>query len=74
MYRQACALGRHIGLVSLTNAQRRPPRLPRLANIENAIDLRRYPFDPRSGDGLLFLGRMSPDKGAHTAIEVARRA
>ena len=75
MYRQACALGRHIGLVSLTHAQRRPlPELPWLANVENAIDLRRYPFDPRPGDGLLFLGRMSPDKGAHTAIEVARRA
>ena len=26
------------------------------------------------GEYLLFLGRMSPDKGAHRAIEVARKA
>jgi glycosyltransferase involved in cell wall biosynthesis len=74
MYRAACSVTREVGLVSLTLAQRRPlPTLPWLANIENAIELDRYPFDPRPGDGLLFLGRMSPDKGAHAAIEVARR-
>jgi glycosyltransferase involved in cell wall biosynthesis len=73
MYRAACSVTRNVGLVSLTLAQRRPlPSLPWLANIANAIELDRYPFDPRPGDGLLFLGRMSPDKGAHTAIEVAR--
>jgi glycosyltransferase involved in cell wall biosynthesis len=75
MYGAACSVTREVGLVSLTLAQRRPlPNLPWLANIENAIELDRYPFDPRPGDGLLFLGRMSPDKGAHTAIQVARRA
>ena len=74
MYQAACDVGGDIGLVSLTRAQRRPlPALPWLANIENAIDADRYPFDPRPGDGLLFLGRMSPEKGAHRAIEVARR-
>ena len=74
MYRAACSVTHEVGLVSLTLAQRRPlPDLPWLANIENAIELDRYPFDPRPGDGLLFLGRMSPDKGAHAAIEVARR-
>ncbi len=75
MYRTACSVTRRVGLVSLTRAQRRPlPNLPWVANIDNAIDPARYPFDPRPGEGLLFLGRMSPSKGAHSAIEVARRA
>ncbi|MBA2294099.1 MAG: glycosyltransferase family 4 protein [Actinobacteria bacterium] len=74
MYLAACGVGHDVGLVSLTHAQRRPlPGLPWLANIENAIDSERYPFAPEPGDGLLFLGRMSPEKGAHRAIEVAKR-
>jgi glycosyltransferase involved in cell wall biosynthesis len=74
MYRAACNVTRGVGLVSLTMAQRRRHRgLPWLANIDNAIDPGRYPFDPRPGEGLLFLGRMSADKGAHRAVEVARR-
>ena len=75
MYRAACGAGSDIGLVSLTEAQRRPlPGLPWLANIENAIDPGLYPFAPTPGPGLVFLGRMSPEKGAHRAIEVAKRA
>jgi len=74
MYLAACSVTQDVGLVSLTHAQRRPlPGLPWIANIENAIDTARYPFEPDPGDGLLFLGRMSPEKGAHRAIEVARR-
>jgi glycosyltransferase involved in cell wall biosynthesis len=65
------------GLTSLSSSQRRPrPDLPWLATIPNAIDLARYPQRPTDnpGDYLLFLGRMSPEKGAHRAIEVARAA
>ena len=62
------------GLVSLTHNQRKPqPELPWLANVNNAIDLSRYRLDRRPGDSLLFLGRMSPDKGAHRAIRIAKR-
>ena len=58
-----------------SHAQRRPkPGLPWLANCPNALDLDLYPFDPGNDGYLLFLGRMSPDKGAHRAIEVARAA
>jgi glycosyltransferase involved in cell wall biosynthesis len=49
------------------------PSLPWVANCPNAIDLAAYPFAPRRGDYLVFLGRMSPDKGAHRAIQVALR-
>jgi glycosyltransferase involved in cell wall biosynthesis len=74
MYEAACSVTDDVGLVSLTHAQRRPvPALPWVANVPNAIDLSRYPFGPDPGEHLLFLGRMSPEKGAHRAIEVAKR-
>jgi len=62
-------------LVSLSLAQRRPlPGLPWIANVPNAIDLSGYPFEPHDGDYLLFLGRMSPDKGADRAVRIAKDA
>jgi glycosyltransferase involved in cell wall biosynthesis len=38
------------------------------------VDLEALPFDPDGGDGLVAFGRIHPDKGTHTAIEIARRA
>jgi glycosyltransferase involved in cell wall biosynthesis len=59
-------------LVSLTMNQRAAhPDLPWLANIPNALDLSVYPAAPHRGDYLLYLGRMSPEKGAHRAVAVA---
>jgi glycosyltransferase involved in cell wall biosynthesis len=73
MYESACSVTRDVGLVSLTHAQRRPlPALPWVANVPNAVDVSRYPYRREANDYLLFLGRMSPEKGAHRAIEVAR--
>jgi glycosyltransferase involved in cell wall biosynthesis len=43
-----------------------------LATVYNGIDLSLYPFQECSGDDLIFLGRIHPDKGVHLAIEVAR--
>jgi len=52
--------------------QRKPkPGLPWIANCPNALDLSVYPVKPHTGDYLLFVGRMSPDKGCHRAIAVA---
>jgi glycosyltransferase involved in cell wall biosynthesis len=42
-----------------------------LATVYNGIDLSLYPLRERSGDHLVFLGRIHPDKGVHLAIEVA---
>jgi glycosyltransferase involved in cell wall biosynthesis len=42
--------------------------------IYNAVDTTRYPFNPVPDDYLLFVGRMSPDKGILDAIEIARAA
>jgi glycosyltransferase involved in cell wall biosynthesis len=45
-----------------------------LATVYNGIDLTLYPLRESSGDDLIFLGRIHPDKGVHLAIEVARRS
>jgi glycosyltransferase involved in cell wall biosynthesis len=61
-----------VGLISISENQRRPmPDLPWVATVPNAIDLSLYPSKPHKGEYLLFLGRFSPDKGAHRAIAVA---
>jgi glycosyltransferase involved in cell wall biosynthesis len=75
IYEQVARVAPHVGLISLSLNQRRPlPDLPWVANCPNAIDLGAYPFAAERGDYLLFLGRLSFDKGAHRAIEVAREA
>jgi glycosyltransferase involved in cell wall biosynthesis len=81
MYEQICAIVPRLRLISISENQRLPkPHLPWVATCPNAIDLSLYPFDPDRGKGgvrgdyLLFVGRMTADKGAHRAIEVAREA
>jgi glycosyltransferase involved in cell wall biosynthesis len=71
-YRSIALVSPSVGLISISENQRRPmPDLPWVATIPNAIDLSLYPAKPHRGDYLLFLGRFSPDKGAHRAIAVA---
>ena len=74
-YERVCRMSPRGHLVSICMNQRAPkPDLPWLANVPNAIDVDRYPMHEFSEDYLLFLGRMSEDKGAHRAIEVAHVA
>ena len=66
------ALAPNVGLISISLNQRRPkPDLHWVGNCPNALDLQLYPCKPHRGEYLLFLGRMSRDKGAHRAIAVA---
>lgn len=58
--------------VSISDADR-AAGLNYLATVYNGIDLSLYPLRKSSGDDLIFLGRIHPDKGVHLAIEVARR-
>jgi glycosyltransferase involved in cell wall biosynthesis len=75
IYERIARYAPQVGLISLSMNQRRPkPDLPWVANVPNALDFSLYPVKPHRGDYLLFLGRMSPDKGAHRAIAVAREA
>ena len=59
--------------VSISDSDRCPD-LDYVATIHHGIDLDALPFDPDGGDGLVAFGRIHPDKGTHTAIEIARRA
>lgn len=64
-----------ISLVAISDDQRRAaPDLPWVATVHNAIPVGEYPFCDAKDDYLLFLGRMSPDKAPHLAIEAARAA
>jgi glycosyltransferase involved in cell wall biosynthesis len=59
--------------VSISNSDR-APGLNYLATVYNGIDLSLYPLQEPTGEELIFLGRIHPDKGVHLAIEVARRS
>jgi glycosyltransferase involved in cell wall biosynthesis len=65
-------VARRVGLISISMNQRKPkPHLNWIANCHNALDFSVYPLRPHRRDYLLFLGRLSPDKGAHRAVAVA---
>ncbi|MGQ0679019.1 MAG: glycosyltransferase family 4 protein [Actinomycetota bacterium] len=68
-------LGDSVSLIAISNSQRaEAPDLNWSATVYNAIPVDQYPMGRNKEDFVLFLGRMSPDKGAHLAIEAARRA
>jgi glycosyltransferase involved in cell wall biosynthesis len=72
IYDQIARVAPEIGFISVSMNQRKPkPHFPWVANCPNALDFSLYPVKPHRGDYLLFLGRMSPDKGCHRAIDVA---
>ena len=50
------------------------PTPGQLPPIHHGIDVASYPFSERSSGYLLYLGRISPEKGVEYAIEIARRA
>ena len=61
-------------LVGISRAQlaSAPPGLGSIESIPNPIDLRAWTFQERKGDYLLWVGRMTPEKGPHRAIAAAR--
>jgi glycosyltransferase involved in cell wall biosynthesis len=72
MYAQIAHVAPSVGLISISMNQRKPmPDLNWIGNCPNALDFELYPYAPQRGDYLLFLGRMSPDKGAHRAVTTA---
>lgn len=58
---------------SISDADR-DPGLSYLATVYNGIDLQDFTFNERAGEYLVFLGRFHPEKGAHLAIEIAKRS
>jgi len=59
--------------VSISDSDR-DPKLPYLATVYNGIDLSNLTVGEKTGDKLVFLGRIHPDKGTHLACQTARKA
>jgi len=59
--------------VSISDSDRHPS-LHYAATIHHGIELERFSVEAGDGGYLLFLGRIHPDKGTATAIDVAARA
>ncbi len=61
-------------LVSISDAQRRPlPWVNWQATVHHGLPLDAFTFRPQGSQDLVFLGRISPEKGVDRAIEIARR-
>jgi glycosyltransferase involved in cell wall biosynthesis len=56
--------------VSISNADR-AAGLDYVATVYHGVDFDTLPFAPDGGPGLVAFGRIHPDKGTHTAIEIA---
>jgi glycosyltransferase involved in cell wall biosynthesis len=59
--------------VCISDAQCRQERMPKMRTIHHGIDLSRYRLVEKKQQYLSFIGRISPIKGTHLAIDVARR-
>ena len=66
--------GHKAALVGISRAQlaSAPLGLDPIGSIPNPIDLRAWQLEERKGDYLLWIGRMTPEKGPHRAIAAAR--
>jgi glycosyltransferase involved in cell wall biosynthesis len=61
--------------VSISNSQRAPlPFVNWVATVYHGLDLSEYPYGPEPEDFLVFVGRISPEKGLHWAVEIAKRS
>jgi glycosyltransferase involved in cell wall biosynthesis len=68
-------LGGDVGLVAISDAQRAAaPELNWVGRVHNGIDVASYPVGDGDDGYLLWIGRFSPAKGAHLAIDAARAA
>jgi glycosyltransferase involved in cell wall biosynthesis len=60
--------------VPISNAQKKPaPELNYLKTIYNGIKLEEFPFSEKSGDYLLFVGRIMKEKGVAEAVRIAKK-
>jgi len=59
--------------ISFSLAQRKQmPQLNWVANIYHGVDTSLFSFEPEGGDYMLYLGRITEEKGVHFAIETAK--
>ena len=61
--------------VSISQSQRKSPlSLNFAATVYHGVSLKEYPFSDKPGDAFLVMGRLTPDKGLHTAMQAAAQA
>jgi glycosyltransferase involved in cell wall biosynthesis len=66
---------RDLAYVSISDAERQLlPELNYVATVYNGIRMEDFPFHEAKEDYLLFAGRLSPEKGAADAVQVALKA
>jgi glycosyltransferase involved in cell wall biosynthesis len=67
------AVAENINLVAISQGQMKPvPNLPIAGVVYNGLPMENYPFSDTHDGYLLFVGRISPEKGVHHAIDVAQ--
>jgi len=72
--RMLSSLRQDLAFIAISEYQRQGfPDLRFVGTIPNAVDVEHQPFSAEKDDYFLFVGRMNPEKGATTAIEVAHR-
>jgi glycosyltransferase involved in cell wall biosynthesis len=60
-------------IVSISNSQKRPaPNLNYIGTVYHGLNMQAYPFRKVNDGYLLFVGRFSPEKAPHIAIEIAQ--
>ena len=68
-------VARHVPVIAISHHQASTAgAVPIAAVIHHGVDLGQFPFGEGRGGYALFLGRMTPEKGVHTAVRVARTA
>jgi glycosyltransferase involved in cell wall biosynthesis len=63
-----------VEFVTISDFQRKQESMRRMRTIHHGIDLSLYKVQSSKQEYLSFLGRIAPMKGAHIAIEVAKKA
>ena len=71
-------IARYASVVAISHSQARQAGqfggVPVAGVIHHGIDLNVYAEGPGGGGYLMFVGRMSPDKGVHHAVRIAKKA
>jgi glycosyltransferase involved in cell wall biosynthesis len=68
-------IAHRVPIIAISHAQRKPvPHIPIARVIHHGVRAADFPFGDGTGGYFAFLGRMSPDKGAHRAMEAAYKA
>jgi glycosyltransferase involved in cell wall biosynthesis len=68
---------RNLAFVSISDAQRAPladDNVNWVATVRHGLPVDEYKYSPRGGDYLVYLGRISPEKGPDRAVAVAQEA